>query len=90
MYYPEDESGYYDYKTDPRPGLYAVDAGTGKIMWSTPAPDVCGDLEFCDAGIAQAITAIPGAVIAGHMDGRLRIYAGDDGEILWELNTLVD
>ncbi len=90
MSYPEDESGYYDYKTDPRPGLYAVDAGTGKILWSTPAPDVCGDLEFCDAGIAQAITAIPGAVIAGHMDGRLRIYSGDDGKMLWELNTLVD
>ncbi len=90
MYYPEDESGYYDYELDPRPGLYAVEAGTGKIIWSTPAPDVCGDLKYCDAGIAQAITAIPGAVIAGHMDGRLRIYSGDDGKLLWELNTLVD
>jgi len=90
MFYPEDESGYYDYKTDPRPGMYAVDAGTGKILWSTPANDVCGDLEYCDAGIAQAITAIPGAVIAGHMDGRLRIYAGEDGKVLWELNTLTD
>ena len=29
-----------------------------------------------------------GAVIAGHMDGRLRIYARDDGRVLWETNTL--
>ncbi|MDH3932897.1 MAG: hypothetical protein OET16_11800 [Chromatiales bacterium] len=50
--------------------------------------DICGDLEFCDPGISQAVTAIPGAVIAGHMDGRLRIYARDDGRVLWETNTL--
>ena len=31
--------------------------------------------EYCDPGIGQAITAIPGAVIAGHFDGRLRIYS---------------
>ena len=31
-----------------------------------------------------------GGSIAGHMDGRLRIYSGDSGEILWELNTLQD
>ena len=44
----------------------------------------------CDPGISQAITAIPGAVIAGHMDGRLRIYSGDSGEVLFEINTLRD
>jgi polyvinyl alcohol dehydrogenase (cytochrome) len=68
--------------------LYALNAANGQIVWSTPAPDVCDGLKYCDPGISQAITAIPGAVIAGHMDGRLRIYAADTGEILWELNTL--
>ena len=33
------------------------------------------------------MTAIPGAVIAGHLDGRLRIYAADDGAVLWEFDT---
>ena len=74
----------------PKPGLYALDAETGEIVWSTPAPDVCAKLKYCDPGISQAITAIPGAVIAGHMDGRLRIYSAENGEILWELNTLQD
>jgi len=92
MYYPEDDSGYYTYDGDPRPGMYAVDAATGEILWSSPAPDVCEEdiKEFCDPGIGQAVTAIPGAVIAGHFDGHLRIYSGEDGKILLDLNTLVE
>jgi len=89
MAYPEDVTRY-KFQTPPKPGLYALSAATGQIVWSAPAPDVCNGLRYCDPGISQAITAIPGAVIAGHMDGRLRIYAADTGEILWELNTLRD
>ncbi len=44
--------------------------------------------EYCDAGISAAVTAIPGGVIAGHLDGRLRIYSATDGKVLWELSTL--
>ena len=47
-------------------------------------------MKGCDPGISAAITAIPGAVIAGHLDGRLRIYSSDSGELLWELNSLRD
>lgn len=89
MSYPVDVDRYAP--SDPvRPGLYALDARTGELAWSAPAPNLCGDLEHCDPGISQAITAIPGAVIAGHMDGRLRVYASDSGELLWELDTLRD
>ena len=89
MAYPEDITRY-KFKTPARPGLYALNAENGEFLWSSPAPEVCGDLQDCDAGISQAISAIPGLVIAGHMDGRLRIYASESGEILWELNTLQD
>ena len=89
MAYPEDITRY-KFKVPAKPGMYAVDASNGELIWSTPAPEVCGDLDSCDSGISHAISAIPGAVIAGHMDGRLRIYSGDSGEILWELNTLQD
>lgn len=89
MFYPEDLTRY-KFKTPPKPGLYALDAQTGEVLWSSPAPDVCADLQDCDPGISHAITAIPGAVIAGHMDGWLRIYSGESGEVLWELNTLQD
>ncbi|MEE8338921.1 MAG: PQQ-binding-like beta-propeller repeat protein [Xanthomonadales bacterium] len=87
MAYPEDLTRY-KFKTPAKPGLYALDAETGEYLWSSPAPDTCAGLQDCDPGISHAITAIPGAVIAGHMDGWLRIYSGENGELLWELNTL--
>jgi polyvinyl alcohol dehydrogenase (cytochrome) len=70
-----------------RPGLYALDAYTGERLWSTPANDVCAGRKDCDPGISQAITAIPGAVFAGHMDGRLRAYDSATGRVVWETDT---
>ena len=89
MFYPEDLTRY-DFKRDPRPGIYALDPATGKELWANPAEDVCPPdrKEWCDAGISAAATAIPGAVIAGHMDGHLRIYSAATGEVLWDYSTL--
>ena len=67
-----------------RPGINGLDAASGRLLWSTLADDVCADRPFCDPGISAAVTAVPGAVIAGHMDGRLRIYDGANGKVLWE------
>jgi polyvinyl alcohol dehydrogenase (cytochrome) len=75
------------YDSPPRPGLYALDAATGKFIWSAPANDVCKGRAFCDPGISAAVTAIPGVVFAGHMDGRLRAYDGANGHVLWEFDS---
>ena len=87
MIYPEDAARYGD-ERPPKPGLYALDAATGELLWSAPAEDLCGDLEGCDPGISHAIKAVPGAVIAGYLDGRLRVHDGETGEVIWTLNTL--
>lgn len=89
MPYPEDVTRY-KFETPPRPGIYGLDATTGEILWSTPADDACSGRENCDPGISHAVTAIPGAAIAGHLDGRLRVYSGADGQVLWELDTMRD
>ncbi len=91
MFYPEDLTRY-DFKHDPRPGIYAIDPATGKEVWAQPADYVCPEdlKEWCDEGISAPATAIPGGVIAGHMDGRIRVYAAADGKVLWEFNTLRD
>ena len=86
MAYPEDVTRY-KFKTPARPGMFALDAETGETRWENLADDVCGGLQFCNPGIASAVTAIPGAVIAGHLDGRLRIYDAKDGAVLWEYET---
>ena len=68
-------------------GLHAIDAMTGRILWRNMADNVCGGRQHCDPGISSAVTAIPGLVFAGHLDGRLRAYAADNGEVLWEYDT---
>ena len=37
--------------------------------------------------MSAPITATDGAVIAGHLDGIIRIYDRDSGEIVWSYNT---
>ncbi len=71
----------------PHPGLYAVDALTGKLRWSAPAHDRCVGRADCDPGIAASISVIPGAVFAGHMDGRVRAYDALSGRVLWTYDT---
>ena len=74
-------------KETPHPGISAVDAATGKVLWTTPATDVCAGRQFCDSGISAAVTAIPGVVFAGHMDGRFRAYDGATGAVLKEFDS---
>jgi polyvinyl alcohol dehydrogenase (cytochrome) len=71
----------------PRPGLYALDAASGRLLWKSPADDACRGRTFCDPGILASIAAIPGAVFAGHMDGRLRAYDAATGRVLWQADT---
>lgn len=71
-----------------RPGINAVDARDGTVLWSHVQENVCGPgREFCDPGISAAVTAIDGAVIAGHLDGYVRAYGAKDGDLLWQFNT---
>ena len=71
-----------------RPGVSAVDAATGEVLWSHVQNNVCGEgRPFCDPGVSAAITATDGAVIAGHLDGIIRIYDGPTGDIIWSYDT---
>ncbi len=86
----KDEHDGRKHETPSRAGLYALDPRTGKELWGTPADDVCRGRPFCDSGISAAITSIPGAVFAGHMDGRLRAYDSTTGKVVWEVDTTQD
>ena len=61
---------------------------TGERVWNAPSKNICDDRKDCDPGISVAITAIPGVVFAGHMDGRLRAYDSQNGNVLWEFDTV--
>ncbi len=77
-----------DYDMAARPGLHALDAESGEILWYSAAPDdICEGRNFCDPGIGQAISVISGKVFAGGMDGVMRAHDPDSGEVLYEIDT---
>ncbi len=75
----------------PPGGLAAINIRTGKLVWKTmPPKPACLGQSGCSAGQLAAVTAIPGVVFSGSMDGHLRAYSAKDGKIIWDFDTLPD
>ena len=71
-----------------RPGVHALDPASGEVQWRHVQENLCGDNRpFCDPGVSAAVTAMPGVVFAGHLDGHIRAYAADDGSVLWDFDS---
>ena len=68
-------------------GLFALDPASGQIVWTTPHPG-CGDRPGCSPAQSAAVTAIPGIVFSGGIDGHLRAYASGNGAIVWDVDTM--
>lgn len=75
------------YPDPDRPGMHALDANTGKILWSQLHEDDCDGRRSCHPGISQVPTVIGDTVIAGAMDGKVRAYDIKTGDVLWSLDT---
>jgi polyvinyl alcohol dehydrogenase (cytochrome) len=67
-------------------GLFALDAATGKKVWTAPPP-VCGERPNCSPAQSAAITTIPGAVFSGSVDAHIRAYSTKDGKVIWDFDT---
>jgi polyvinyl alcohol dehydrogenase (cytochrome) len=70
-------------------GLLALKLDTGVEVWRTPHPG-CGDVPGCSPAQSAAVTAIPGLVFSGGLDGHLRAYFADSGKIAWDMDTKGD
>jgi polyvinyl alcohol dehydrogenase (cytochrome) len=68
-------------------GMFAFNTATGKQVWQTPAPG-CADRPGCSPAQSAAVTAIPGVVFSGSLDGHLRAYATGSGRIVWDIDTV--
>jgi polyvinyl alcohol dehydrogenase (cytochrome) len=69
-------------------GLFAVKIATGEKVWHTPAPKLnCTGGRGCTGAQSAAISAIPGIVFSGSVDGHLRAYSTKDGAIVWDVDT---
>ena len=68
-------------------GLYAIDLKSGRISWSAK-PAICPPAQaICSPAQSAAVTAIPGAVFSGALDGHVRAYSTIDGSVIWDFNT---
>ncbi len=69
-------------------GLTALRISDGSKVWFAP-PILCADdaPSGCSPAQSSAVTAIPGAVFSGSMDGHLRAYNSEDGKVLYDFNT---
>ncbi len=67
-------------------GLFALRVTDGTKVWNTNPPP-CGTRPMCSPAQSAAITAIPGVIFSGSIDGHLRAYSSDDGRIVWEFDT---
>jgi polyvinyl alcohol dehydrogenase (cytochrome) len=77
-----------------KPGLYALDPATGKVVWATPAPKApCvyasdrGRPSRCARAQSAAPAVIPGLIFEGGLDGWFRAYDATNGQIVWEDST---
>ncbi len=58
-------------------------------MWSSPSPAEARPWQNvdCEPSLSQAISAMPGAVFAGAMNGRFRAYDTASGKVIWQFDT---
>lgn len=68
-------------------GLTALRIADGQRVWYAP-PAKCDDTPGCSPAQSNAVTAIPGVVFAGSLDGHIRAYSATDGSVLWDFNTV--
>jgi len=72
-------------------GLTALRVADGSQDWHvapTPCPE--GSPSGCSPSQPGAVTEIPGVVFATSNDGHIRAHSAEDGELLWDFNTMRD
>jgi len=79
----------YTTSTDADPkqggGIFALRLDNGERVWYT-APEPCARPR-CSPAQSAAVSAIPGVVFSGSVDGHLRAYASAGGKVVWDFDT---
>jgi polyvinyl alcohol dehydrogenase (cytochrome) len=68
-------------------GLTALHIADGKQAWFA-APQVCNPAKAgCSPAQPAAVTAMPGAIFSGSVDGHFRAFSAEDGHVLVDIDT---
>jgi polyvinyl alcohol dehydrogenase (cytochrome) len=68
-------------------GLTALRLTDGTRVWFVPGKPCEPPRPGCSPAQPAAVTAIPGVVFSGAMDGHLRAFATANGSVLWDVDT---
>lgn len=77
------------WRPDPKVGggLSALRLKDGKRVWYAP-PASCGDRKPCSPAQSAAVSAFPGVVFSGSVDGHMRAYSAKTGAVVWDFDTI--
>ena len=68
-------------------GLTALDISDGTKVWFAASTPCNPPRPGCSPAQPAAVTAIPGVVFSGSMDGHIRAFSTTDGKLLWDFDT---
>ena len=81
-------SNAFEKKPGEAGGLLSVNLADGKPRWTAPpSADTCGTRVGCNTGQPAAVSAMPGVVFSGALDGHLRAYDAASGKVIWDVDT---
>jgi polyvinyl alcohol dehydrogenase (cytochrome) len=67
-------------------GIFALRLEDGRQVWNTPATPC--RRPRCSPAQSAPVSAMPGVVFSGSVDGHLRAYSTTTGAILWDTDTV--
>ena len=68
-------------------GLTALHLEDGSKAWFAPSHPCDPPQPGCSPGQSAALTLIPGVVFSPSLDGHVRAFSTEDGEMLWDFDT---
>jgi polyvinyl alcohol dehydrogenase (cytochrome) len=68
-------------------GLTALHLEDGAKAWFAPSHPCDPPRPGCSPGQSAALTLIPGVVFSAALDGHVRAFSTEDGEMLWDFDT---
>ena len=89
LFVPISDRAALEGELEAEPGMFALSIETGERVWSEPRVQRC-EGRYCWSGLSSGITAGPGIIVTGALDGMLEIYDSLDGKLLWSFDTLTD
>jgi len=68
-------------------GLTALRLSDGRKAWFAASYPCSPPRPGCSPAQSAAVTAIPGAIFSGSLDGHIRAFSAEKGTLLWDFDT---